>query len=59
MLPCSARQSSVSRSLRPHQSFTSTPHIPSVALALTLFAVVMVGEAVREAFDPKVFSRLR
>ena len=38
------------------------PHltiIPSAALALTLFCVVMVGEAVREAFDPKVFSRLR
>ncbi len=38
------------------------PHlifIPSVAFALTLFMVVMIGEAVREAFDPKVFSRLR
>lgn len=38
------------------------PHltiVPVAALALTLFAVVMVGEAVREAFDPKVFSRLR
>jgi microcin C transport system permease protein len=38
------------------------PHltiIPTVALALTLYAVVMIGEAVREAFDPKVFSRLR
>jgi microcin C transport system permease protein len=38
------------------------PHltiVPVSALALTLFAVVMVGEAVREAFDPKVFSRLR
>ena len=38
------------------------PHlviIPTVALASTLYAVVMVGEAVREAFDPKVFSRLR
>jgi microcin C transport system permease protein len=38
------------------------PHlviVPTVALALTLYAVVMVGEAVREAFDPKVFSRLR
>jgi len=38
------------------------PHltiIPSSALAVTLFCVVMVGEAVREAFDPKVFSRLR
>ncbi len=32
---------------------------PVVALAATLFAVVMIGEAVREAFDPKVFSRLR
>ena len=38
------------------------PHliiVPSVTFALTLFAVVMIGEAVREAFDPKVFSRLR
>ncbi len=38
------------------------PHLiltPSIALAVTLFMVVMVGEAVREAFDPKVFSRLR
>lgn len=38
------------------------PHltiIPTLALAATLYAVVMIGEAVREAFDPKVFSRLR
>jgi microcin C transport system permease protein len=38
------------------------PHltiIPTTALAATLYAVVMIGEAVREAFDPKVFSRLR
>ncbi len=38
------------------------PHltiIPTVALASTLYTVVMIGEAVREAFDPKVFSRLR
>jgi microcin C transport system permease protein len=38
------------------------PHlliVPAAALAMTLYAVVMVGEAVREAFDPKVFSRLR
>ncbi len=33
--------------------------VPVVALALTLYSVVIVGEAVREAFDPKVFSRLR
>lgn len=32
---------------------------PSIALAVTLFLVVQIGEAVREAFDPKVFSRLR
>lgn len=32
---------------------------PAVALAVTLFLVVQIGEAVREAFDPKVFSRLR
>ena len=38
------------------------PHlviIPVVALAATLYCVVLIGEAVREAFDPKVFSRLR
>jgi microcin C transport system permease protein len=38
------------------------PHltiIPTAALVATLYAVVMIGEAVREAFDPKVFSRLR
>jgi len=34
-------------------------YIPVIALASTLYAVVMIGEAVREAFDPKVFSRLR
>lgn len=33
--------------------------VPVLALASTLYSVVMVGEAVREAFDPKVFSRLR
>ncbi|HBL15380.1 MAG: hypothetical protein A2X36_08365 [Elusimicrobia bacterium GWA2_69_24] len=33
--------------------------IPSAALALTLLAVALIGEAVREAFDPKPFSRLR
>ena len=32
---------------------------PIGALFLTLLLVVFVGEAVREAFDPKVFSRLR
>ena len=30
-----------------------------VALFCTLMLVVFIGEAVREAFDPKVFSRLR
>ncbi len=43
-------------------NFVYYPHlvtVPVIALALTLFMVVMVGEAVREAFDPKVFSRLR
>jgi microcin C transport system permease protein len=38
------------------------PHlvlIPVTAYALTLFCVVMIGEAVREAFDPKVYARLR
>lgn len=32
---------------------------PILALAATLFCVVLVGEAVREAFDPKLYSRLR
>ena len=32
---------------------------PLSALFLTLMMVVFIGEAVREAFDPKVFSRLR
>jgi microcin C transport system permease protein len=32
---------------------------PLGALFITLLLVVFIGEAVREAFDPKVFSRLR
>ena len=32
---------------------------PLAALFVTLQLVVFIGEAVREAFDPKVFSRLR
>jgi microcin C transport system permease protein len=32
---------------------------PLLALFCTLMLVVFIGEAVREAFDPKVFSRLR
>ena len=38
------------------------PHlvlIPVVAYAVTLFCVVMIGEAVREAFDPREYARLR
>jgi microcin C transport system permease protein len=38
------------------------PHLvtaPVTALIVTLLSLVLVGEAVREAFDPKVFSRLR
>jgi len=38
------------------------PHLvafPVVVFAGTLFTVVMIGEAVREAFDPKEYSRLR
>ncbi|MEK7866637.1 MAG: ABC transporter permease subunit [Planctomycetota bacterium] len=38
------------------------PHLitfPVLALAATLFCVVMIGEAVREAFDPRVYARLR
>jgi microcin C transport system permease protein len=34
-------------------------YFPILAVAVTLFCVVMVGEAVREAFDPKTYSRLR
>ncbi len=30
-----------------------------VAMAATLFCVVLIGEAVREAFDPRKYSRLR
>lgn len=33
--------------------------VPLSAMFLTLIAVVFIGEAIREAFDPKVFSRLR
>ncbi len=32
---------------------------PLLALFLTLLAIVFIGEAIREAFDPKVYSRLR
>lgn len=32
---------------------------PIGAIFLTLLMVVFIGEAIREAFDPKVFSRLR
>ncbi|MEM7163870.1 MAG: ABC transporter permease subunit [Planctomycetota bacterium] len=41
---------------------TTEPHLvllPVSIFALTLLMVVMIGEAVREAFDPKVLSRLR
>ena len=32
---------------------------PLIAMFITLQLIVFIGEAVREAFDPKVFSRLR
>jgi len=32
---------------------------PLSALFITLLMIVFIGEAIREAFDPKVFSRLR
>lgn len=32
---------------------------PLLAIFLTLLLIVFIGEAIREAFDPKVFSRLR
>ena len=44
------------------QFVLTSPHLallPVLAMATTLFLVVLIGEAVREAFDPKVFSRLR
>ncbi len=44
------------------ETITAHPHLvtfPVIALAVTLFCVVMIGEAVREAFDPRVYARLR
>jgi len=44
------------------EDITNAPWLvitPLAALFLTLLMVVFIGEAVREAFDPKVFSRLR
>src|SRR3990172_1904764 len=32
--------------------------LPLTAMFLTLIAIVFIGEAIREAFDPKVYSRL-
>jgi len=34
-------------------------YLPVLAFAGTLLAIVLVGEAVREAFDPKDYARLR
>ena len=33
--------------------------IPLTAIASTLFLITFIGEAIREAFDPKIYSRLR
>ena len=33
--------------------------IPLTSIASTLFLITFVGEAIREAFDPKIYSRLR
>ncbi len=33
--------------------------IPLTSIASTLFLITFIGEAIREAFDPKVYSRLR
>lgn len=44
------------------ENIVNHPHlvwIPVVAFAATLFTVVLVGEAAREAFDPRRYSRLR
>ena len=39
---------------------TLNPHVPFWAASLLIFGlVVFIGEAVREAFDPKEYSRLR
>jgi len=32
---------------------------PLLAMFFTLLLIVFIGEAVREAFDPKEYSRLR
>ena len=33
--------------------------IPGLEILITIFLITFIGEAVREAFDPKVYSRLR
>ena len=33
--------------------------VPLSAIGVTLFLITFIGEAIREAFDPKVYSRLR
>jgi len=32
---------------------------PVIALTITIFMITFISEAIREAFDPKVYSRLR
>ena len=32
---------------------------PVIALTLTIYMITFISEAVREAFDPRVYSRLR
>ena len=32
---------------------------PLTSMGITLFLITFIGEAVREAFDPKVYSRLK
>ena len=32
---------------------------PIIAMTITLFMITFIGKAIREAFDPKVYSRLR
>jgi microcin C transport system permease protein len=44
------------------ENVVNFPHMiyfPVMALALTLYCVVMIGEAVREAFDPQKYARIR
>jgi microcin C transport system permease protein len=49
----------LARQARENITYWHLPTFSLGALFCTLMLVVFIGEAVREAFDPKVFSRLR